>query len=320
MVAVAMAVAGGCAHAKPAGDGLAVRSATAPVGADAKTYSANLTASLAAAGKAATPLCGFPLKACAPGTYGKVQAQQPPAQTVSGFVELDLTKYFQSDAVVAPQKASHPAPGTPGVQGSGRFSLQGAGQGLSVGDIPAPFAPNTGSWDVAIQDQGYTLTVPFLRPAGGAGVKDAFDLAGQVRIPVTAGKYLGVWILEAGVNGGGSVDLQADYTDGTTQNVPMYFQADCSPGATAANPGPREPGRGRSDASQNPPGGCRLSPAWGSAHVAAGRVSPRAAPPAEAAGKCVGTRARESLSGLRRQGRGSGRGGSETRDRPHHRR
>lgn len=220
----------GPAHGRAA-PGKAASSAAAP----ADTYAADLAASQKAAAANKLPLCGFPLQACAPGSYGQVRAAQPKAATVGTFVELDLTKYFQSDGLVAQQKVSPPPQGsTPPYRGTGRFKLDGAGQGLSVGDIPVPFAPNTGTWKVSIRYNGHTLQVPFLMPAGGAGVRDAFDIQKQIKVAVPPGKYYGAWLLELGINGGGTTDLAASYHSGPARQYPMNFQPACNPATVAA--------------------------------------------------------------------------------------
>jgi hypothetical protein len=193
-----------------------------------------LAASVKVAAGAKTPLCGFPLKACPPTTVGRVSPKQPQPQTVGNFVEVSLTKYFQSDAIIPPVKVS-PAPkgGVPPYKGVGKFKLAGAGPGLSVGSIPVPFAPNTGTWKVPITWHSHTATVPFLMPAGGPGVKDAFDTQHQLTIPVPAGKYLGFWLLETGINGGGGpTNVAAVYKGGLTKKYGVYYQPNCNTAAT----------------------------------------------------------------------------------------
>ena len=195
----------------------------------AATYASLLAASTKAATGNAGALCGFPLKPCDPATLGKVSAQQPKAGTVGNFVEVDLTKFFQSDAIIPPVKVSPPPKTGPAYKGVGKYKLAGAGNGLSVGSIPVPFAPNTGTWKVPITWHGQTATVPFLMPAGGTGVKDAFDIQSQVTIPVPAGKYLGFWLLETGINGGGGpTNVAAVYKSGTVSKYGVYYQPNCN--------------------------------------------------------------------------------------------
>ena|GEM_PF-3114359 len=235
------AVASGCAlllaACGPAHGASPARPAPSSVVASATsdTYAADLATSKKGAAANTAPLCGFPLTACPQGSYGRVGATPPKAATVGSFVELDVSKYFQADGVVAPQAVNPPPKGgTPPYKGTGKFNLEGAGQGLSVGDIPVPFAPNTGTWQVPIRYKGHTLQVPFLMPAGGVGVKDAFDVQKQITIAVPPGKYYGVWILELGINGGGTADLTASYGAGLTREYPMNFQPDCNPATVAA--------------------------------------------------------------------------------------
>lgn len=74
------------------------------------------------------PRRGFPLAVCPQGSYGKVAATQPKAGTVGAFVELDLTKYYQSASIVAPQAVSPPPKGgAPAFKGTGRFKLGARG-------------------------------------------------------------------------------------------------------------------------------------------------------------------------------------------------
>ncbi len=117
----------------------------------------------------------------------------------------------------------------------GKYKLSHAGYGLGPGAIPEPFAPSTGTWTVSITGYGHTAKVPFLVPAGGLGVKDALDAESQLMLKVPAGHYLGVWLLEAGINGGGGpTDLAAVYRGGHTGDYPVYYQPDCAPQSTAA--------------------------------------------------------------------------------------
>ena len=213
-----------CGH--PGGKGAANKSRTS---AAAATYASLLAASTKAATGNTGALCGFPLKPCDPATLGKVSAQQPKAGTVGNFVEVDLTKFFQSDAIIPPVKVSPPPKTGPAYKGVGKYKLAGAGNGLSVGSVPVPFAPNTGTWKVPITWHGQTATVPFLMPAGGTGVKDAFDIQSQVTIPVPAGKYLGFWLLETGINGGGGpTNVAAVYKSGTVSKYGVYYQPNCN--------------------------------------------------------------------------------------------
>lgn len=232
----ALCVAGSLLALTACGHPVASQSKTPPKAqaAVATTYAALLAASSKAAAGAKAPLCGFPLKACPAASLGHVAPKQPKAQTVGSFVEVGLTKYFQSDAIIPPAKVS-PAPkaGTPPYKGVGHFKLAGAGPGLSVGSIPVPFAPNTGTWKVPITWHGHTATVPFLMPAGGPGVKDAFDIQHQLTIPVPAGKYLGFWLLETGINGGGGpTNIAAVYKGGLVRKYGVYYQPNCNTATT----------------------------------------------------------------------------------------
>lgn len=202
--------------------------ATAQTPAPQAAYQADLTASQKVAAKTSVALCGFPLKACPPATVGHVLSVQPKAGSVGSFLELDLSKYFQSDAIIPAQSAGGKAKGGPAVKGTGKYKLLQAGQGLSVGDIPENFAPDTGTWQVPIHYDNHVLQVPFLMPAGGLGVKDALDIQKQLTLSVPTGKYLGVWFLELGINGGGTAQMGAVFAGGVNRQYTMYFQPDCN--------------------------------------------------------------------------------------------
>ncbi len=205
MAALGLILLSACSAGKPAGNGSKTSAAKGATAAAATTahYATMLAASIKLATGTKVALCGFPLKACPRNAVGHVTAHQPKAQTVGNFSEVDLTHYFQSDAIIPPQKISTAKAGVPPYKGVGKYKLAGTGNGLSVGSIPVPYAPNTGTWQVPITWQGHTLKVPFLMPAGGVGVKNAFDWDKQLTITVPAGKYLGFWLLETGINGGG---------------------------------------------------------------------------------------------------------------------
>ena len=87
---------------------------------------------------------------------------------------------------------------------------------------------------VPIHYPGHTLQVPFLMPAGGVGVKDAFHIRKQMTIAVPPGRYHGVWLLEIGINGRGTANLTASYHSGLTRQYPMNFQPDCNLATVAA--------------------------------------------------------------------------------------
>ena len=233
MAAVALALLAACSAGKNAGNASktsgTAKTAAGTAAAGTAHYATMLAASIKVATGTKAALCGFPLKACAHSAIGHVAARQPKAQTVGSFSEVDLTPYFQSDAIIPPQKVSTAKAGVPPYKGVGKYKLAGAGNGLSVGSIPVPYAPNTGTWKVPITWHGHTLQVPFLMPAGGVGVKNAFDWDKQLTITVPAGKYLGFWLLETGINGGGGpTNVGAVYKGGTVRKYGVYYQPNCN--------------------------------------------------------------------------------------------
>ena len=122
-----------------------------------------------------------------------------------------------------------------GCAATGKYQLTNAGYGLGPGAIPLPFAPSTGTWIVPIAGYGQKARVPFLVPAGGTGVKDVLDAETQITLKLPPGHYLGLWLLEAGINGGGGpTNLAAVYRGGRRRDYPVYYEPDCAPQKTVA--------------------------------------------------------------------------------------
>ncbi len=122
-----------------------------------------------------------------------------------------------------------------GCAATGKYKLTNSGYGMGPGAIPLPFAPSTGTWIVPITGYGKKARVPFLVPAGGTGVKDVLDAEAQITLKVPPGHYLGLWLLEAGINGGGGpTNLAAVYRGGRRRDYPVYYEPDCAPQRTVA--------------------------------------------------------------------------------------
>ena len=133
---------------------------------------------------------------------------------VGAFHELDLRQL--ADVPVAT------SPGAP------------AGLGFDgIGDtLPASAFPGAGTLTVRAAGS----SVPFYIPPVAGEQPAAVYLGLQVQLPVQAGRYRALWLLEAGVNGAQTVPLTLRYGSGPAQELTLTFSDWCTRGGPPQYP------------------------------------------------------------------------------------
>lgn len=180
-----------------------------------KTASAAPASSRSASG----PFCGGGgAVACPTAEIGGGSGSEPVASVHDGFTEVSLVHFFNADAVVASGTAPRiHAPNPPkGHKGAGLF-----GAAFLESTFPRP-----GNWSVALDDSGHSA-VTFLIPSQGAGKASVDFLTSQETIPVPAGQYSMLWLLEADFGGYAGFPILLNYKTGSGSTVNAAFSGWC---------------------------------------------------------------------------------------------
>lgn len=177
------------------------------------------SAAPSSASSGAGPFCGGGgATACPTADIGGGGGSEPVASVHDGFTEVSLVHYFNADAVVASGTAPRiHAPNPPkGHKGAGLF-----GAAFLESTFPRP-----GNWSVTLDDSGHSA-VTFLIPSQGVGVASVDLLTAQETIPVPAGQYSMLWLLEADFGGYAGFPILLNYKTGSGGTVNAAFSGWC---------------------------------------------------------------------------------------------
>lgn len=171
--------------------------------------------------------CGFPRLKCAPGVLGSTSRVEPRPISSGRFVEVSLIPWIQAYGadVIAPQPAKPLASG----KTYPTITPYGGGNGPGIGGnvLPSAFFPSTGTWRPNIQG----LSVPFLIPDLGIGVRSAMPVSFDATIPVPHGRYVVAWFFGTGTYGTQAATVTEHYSDGTSEQVPLSYPDWCAEAA-----------------------------------------------------------------------------------------